>query len=228
METQKYYSELRDLAISEGMAVFGVADVKAVRNDFILPDDVKNIFTAGISYGFHLSEAVLKTIQGAPNQIYYFHYQRVNQLMDQVALKLTSYIQERGYQALPIPSSQVIDWTRQLGSVSHREIARLAGLGWYGRNNLLVNPRFGSQVRYCTVLTDMPLTADKPINEDVSERNACGECYACEATCPAGAITEDGFNREACHAKLKDFMKTEHIGQMICGVCVNVCKGRTL
>jgi epoxyqueuosine reductase QueG len=201
------------------MAVFGVADVTAARAEFILPDDVKYIFTSGISYGFHLSETVLKTIHGAPNQIYYFHYQRVNQLMDQVALKLTARIQAQGYQALPIPSSQVIDWARQLGSVSHREIARLAGLGWYGRNNLLVNPKFGSQLRYCTVLTNMPLPADKPLEQD------CGKCRACIAACPAGAIVDGGFNREACHAKLKDFMKTERIGQMICGVCVNICSG---
>jgi epoxyqueuosine reductase len=213
------YETLKKLVFDEGMAVFGVADVTAARAEFILPDDVKNVFSAGISYGFHLSEMVLKTIHGAPNQIYYFHYQRVNQLMDQVALKLTARIQSLGYQALPIPSSQVIDWARQLGSVSHREVARLAGLGWYGRNNLLVNPRFGSQVRYCTVLTDMPLPADKPLNAD------CGTCRECIAGCPAGAIVDGAFNRDACHAKLKDFMKTERIGQMICGVCVNVCKG---
>ena len=213
------YEMLKKLVLDEGMAVFGVADVTAARAEFILPDDVKNVFTAGISYGFHLSEMVLKTIHGAPNQIYYFHYQRVNQLMDQVALKLTARIQSLGYQALPIPSSQVIDWARQLGSVSHREVARLAGLGWYGRNNLLVNPKFGSQMRYCTVLTDMPLAADKPLNAD------CGTCRKCIAGCPAGAIVDGAFNRDACHAKLKDFMKTERIGQMICGVCVNVCAG---
>jgi epoxyqueuosine reductase QueG len=114
----------------------------------------------------------------------------------------------------------VIDWQKQLGSLSHREIARLAGHGWYGRSNLLVNPRFGSRVRYTTVLTDMPLPAGKPVE------GSCGECRLCVSLCPAGAIKADGFDREACHAKLKEFCKIQGIGQMICGVCIKACPGK--
>jgi len=44
----------------------------------------------------------------------------------------------------------------------------LAGLGWIGRNNLLVNEELGSQFRLASVLTNMPLKIDKPV------KNGCG------------------------------------------------------
>jgi epoxyqueuosine reductase QueG len=44
--------------------------------------------------------------------------------------------------------------------------------------------------------------------------------------CPAAAIKADGFDREACHRKLKEFTKIQRIGQMICGVCQKVCPGK--
>jgi epoxyqueuosine reductase QueG len=161
---------------------------------------------------------VLSTVEGKPNQIYYFHYQRANMLLDGTALKIAAWIQARGSEAFPVPASQVVDWERQLGTVSHREVARLAGHGWYGRNNLMVNRPFGSGVRYATVLTDLPLELDAPV------RDSCGACRACIAACPASAITEQGFDLSRCREKLKEFVKTEKIGQMICGVCVRACR----
>jgi len=220
MNDNERYETLKKTALGEGMALFGIADVTAARKDFIIPGNVSSKFDRGISMGFQLSRSILETVEGMPNQIYYFHYQRANILLDQTALKIMSLIQKEGYEAFPIPASQVIDWQKQLGSVSHREIARLAGHGWYGRNNLLVNKNFGSRVRYVTVLTDMPLAADKPSAED------CGACGLCLSLCPAGALSEKGFDREACHLKLKEFSKIQGIGQMICGVCIRACPGK--
>jgi len=214
------YGKLKKFVLNEGMALFGVADIEQVKNDFQLPAEIAAKHTAGISLGFRLSGSVLETLSNAPNQIYYFHYQRTNLLLDHAALKLTALIQSKGYSALPVPASQVIHWEKQLGTVNHREIARLAGLGWYGRSNLLVTPDYGSQVRLATVLTDMPLKFDSPL------KAGCGSCEACVAACPSGAISRDNFNLQLCREKLKDFMKTEKIGQMICGLCVRACKGK--
>ncbi|MGA2091042.1 MAG: hypothetical protein ABSH12_06240 [Endomicrobiales bacterium] len=213
------YTALKDLALREGMALFGVADVTPIRETFLLPETIIRKFPRGISLGFRLSRSVLETIVDMPNQIYYFHYQRANMLIDQTALKISSWIQCQGHDALPIPASQIMDWDKQLGSVSHREIARLAGHGWYGRNNLMVNPLYGSQVRYVTILTDIPLTTDTEIT------NTCGACRRCVDGCPAAAISDNGFDRNACHLKLKEFTKIQRIGQMICGVCVKACNG---
>jgi epoxyqueuosine reductase QueG len=220
MDKKNNYEELKLYSLDEGMTLFGVADVEAVSGSFIIPENAASKLKRGISIGYRLSRSVLETITACPNQIYYFHYQRINMLLDQTSLKITALIQKKGYNALPVPASQVIDWQKQLGSVSHREIARLAGHGWYGRNNLLVNPEYGSQVRYASILTDMPLLTDKPVEEN------CGSCKACIAVCPAKAIKETGFDLSACAAQLKEFIKQKKIGQMICGVCIKACPGK--
>ncbi len=213
------FEKLEKLALSEGMSLFGAADITAARKDFLIPPNIALKFDRAVSLGFELSGPILETVEGAPNQMYYFHYQRANILLDRTALKVASAIQKEGFNAFPIPASQVIDWQKQLGSLSHREIARLAGHGRYGKNNLLVNKRFGSRVRYATVLTDMPLEPGKP------EEGSCSGCNKCMTACPAKAIKEDSFDRDACHMKLKEFSKIQGIGQMICGVCIKSCPG---
>ena len=125
---------------------------------------------------------------------------------------------------MPIPASQLVDWKAQLAHLSHKMIALRAGIGWIGRNNLLVHPQFGSMIRLVTVLTDMPLrTDDSPYN------GGCGSCRKCIKVCPVNAIADshEEWDRIACLEKLKYFSKTFNIGQYICGLCVKVCNGTT-
>jgi epoxyqueuosine reductase QueG len=132
---------------------------------------------------------------------------------------VASFIQEQGFRALPIPASQIIDWEKQQGHVSHKKVGKLAGLGWIGRNNLFVTPDMGARFRMVTVLTDMPLISGKPLGLD------CGSCRRCISTCPAQAIMEapGDFDHLACYEKLKEFRKKGIVGQYICGVCVQAC-----
>jgi len=106
--------------------------------------------------------------------------------------------------------------------VSHRELGALAGLGWRGRNNLLVNPRFGAQVRYTTVLTDLPLPAR---GAALDEAAGCGACHACHDACPARAIGEEpaDFNLDRCAAQIRRFARSEKLSTLICGVCIRAC-----
>jgi epoxyqueuosine reductase QueG len=137
-------------------------------------------------------------------------------------LILTSTIHSYGYQAVPIPASQIVDWKIQKGHLSHKHIARAAGLGWIGRNNLLVNEKFGSRIRLVTVLTDLPLVADSPSIKD------CSSCRDCLSVCPAGAIKEkqEEFDHLRCYEQLRTFAKTLHFSHNICGICVKACRGQ--
>lgn len=222
MDKEKNYQKLKELVLTEGISLFGVADIREIRKEFLLPKEVVEKFDFAISLGYRLSQSVLDTLVDRPNQLYFFHYQRVNVFLDTVALKITQFIQNQGYQALPIPASQIVDWQNLKGHLSHKQIAYLAGLGWRGRNNLLVNPHYGSQVRYVTILTAYPLPANHTIT------GSCDECKACIAVCPAGAIEENSFSLEKCYSKLKEFVKSEKISQHICGICVKVCSGKEL
>jgi len=222
MSEQQNTEKIKTLCRQQGGSLFGVADPRSFKKEeILLPPSLVNRLPYGISVGFHLSNAILEEIENQPTPLYFHHYQRVNILLDTIGLIVSSAIQDLGYQAMPIPASQIVDWKTQKGALSHKHVARAAGLGWIGRNNLLVNEQFGSRIRLVTILTDLPLTIDSPSTKD------CGSCHNCLSVCPAGAIRErqEDFDHLRCYEQLRTFAKTLHFSHNICGVCVKACKG---
>jgi epoxyqueuosine reductase len=220
-EKETSRQKLKKFALEQGISLFGVADITNIREEFLLDENLKSQFQNAISLGKRLMDSVLEDILDRPTPLYFHHYRQLNFFLDRTALLLSSYIQEFGFKALPIPASQIVDWEKQRAHLSHKKVGYLAGLGWIGRNNLLVNPEFGARFRLVTVLTDMPLKADKPLNKD------CGKCLKCLEPCPAQAIKEkkEDFDHWACFEKLKEFRRMGIVGQHICGVCVRACSG---
>ncbi|MEW6375940.1 MAG: hypothetical protein AB1502_09170 [Thermodesulfobacteriota bacterium] len=219
---QNNVEKIKTLCLQWGGSLFGVADIRSFKkDDILLPPTLTDQLYFGISVGYHLSDAVLEGIENQPTPLYFHHYQRVNILLDTIGLIVTSAIQGLGYQAMPIPASQIVDWKNQKGHLSHKHVARAAGLGWIGRNNLLVNKIFGSRIRLVTILTNLPLVIDSPTSKD------CGSCRACLLVCPTGAIAEQqaDFDHLRCYEQLRAFAKTLHFSHNICGVCVKSCKG---
>ncbi len=208
-------------ALDLEMSLFGVADIASIREEFSLDKKLREKFDWGISLGKRLLDSVLEDIKDRPTPLYFHHYRQLNFFLDRAAFLLSSFIQESGFKALPIPASQIIDWERQRAHLSHKRVGYLAGLGFIGRNNLLVNPDLGARFRLVTILTDMPLEADKPLEVD------CGVCLKCLKPCPAQAIVErkEEFDHKKCYEKLKEFKKSGIVGQHICGVCVKACPG---
>ena len=221
IEEKGNYEKLKECALDLGFSLFGVADVTEIKHEFNIPEASIEKFSFGIALGKKLLDAVIEEIEDRPTALYFHHYRQLNFFLDRGAFLLASKVQDLGFQALPIPASQITDWKKQQSHVSHKKVGTLAGLGWIGRNNLLVHPNFGSRHRLVTILTDMPLLTDQLLDRD------CGSCRACISVCPAKAIHENvaDFDHWECYDKLKDFRNSGIVGQFICGVCIKACPG---
>ena len=215
-----YETKLKELAISLGADIVGFCkiDKTPIKS---LPSHVY-----AVSVGVKLSDAVLKTIDGAPTFAYFQHYRTANALLDQITFRLSREIEKQGYSALPVAASQSQGKNNPYyGLVPHKTMAVLSGLGFVGKSGLFLSKDFGSKVRLGTVITDMPLSSELPIIE-----NGCGNCTLCQKACPAGAIygefpTTDGernFDAEKCSKYMKEHFQDIGRGS-VCGVCINVC-----
>lgn len=81
----------------------------------------------------------------------------------------------------PVPNR----WYTDTGPVLEKELAMRAGLGWIGKNTILINKEYGSYFFLAEILLGIELIIDPPITE-----NYCGDCTRCLVTCPTGALRE--------------------------------------
>ena len=114
------------------------------------------------------------------------------------------------------------------GPVPERELAQLAGLGWIGKNMMLIHPDIGSFTFIGVILTDAQLEPDLPFEAD-----RCGTCRRCLDACPTQAFAGPrDLDARACISYLtiehrKDFTDLERaqVGEWVfgCDVCQDVC-----
>ncbi|KZE43706.1 tRNA epoxyqueuosine(34) reductase QueG [Rossellomorea marisflavi] len=112
------------------------------------------------------------------------------------------------------------------GELVDRAVSERAGIGWSGKNCSIITPEFGSYVYLGEMITNLPFSPDKPIED------GCGTCNKCVDVCPTGALIEGGrLDAQKCIAFLtqtKGFLKDEYrvkLGNRLygCDTCQTVC-----
>ncbi|SIO06770.1 tRNA epoxyqueuosine(34) reductase QueG [Algoriphagus halophilus] len=112
--------------------------------------------------------------------------------------------------------------------VMERQWAQKAGLGWIGKNSLLLNKKQGSFFFLAELIIDLEVTPDTPLTKDY-----CGTCTACIDACPTDAIVQPSVvDGSRCISyltiELKDAIPNEFKGKMDnwafgCDICQDVC-----
>ena len=191
--------ELRLQAELRGAAFCRVADLSA------LAQKQTRGYRRGIVVGFEL------------NNVYDFAEAEMR--ADRTADEMEVWLRAQHFDALSqsersMARHAMFDADTRSSILPHKTVAGMAGLGWIGRNNLLVTEKYGCKLALCTVLTNAPLPAD-PAKEIP---NRCGGCMACVRACPEGALTGEKWTQTTPRDEIVDVYACR-----LCLKCMQAC-----
>lgn len=215
--------ELKQYLKEMGAALIGFADLSNVDTKAF---DNMNF---GIAFGINISAKIIEGINEGPTNEYYEAYNKINSKLDSITKNCEEYIHKLGYSAIGQTSTYVTSDNNLTTVLPHKTVATRAGLGWIGKNALLVTPEYGSAIRIASVITDMSIETNLPINA-----SKCGGCNNCVKACPAMAIKGTLWNVSSVRGELLDafgcrkkarelLLKNVGIEMAICGKCIEVC-----
>lgn len=143
---------------------------------------------------------------------------------DVIRAKLTEFLEVLREEVGEINGRSFVD----SAPVMERQWARRAGLGWIGKNSLLLNRKMGSFFFLAELIIDLEATPDTPLAKDY-----CGTCTACIDACPTDAIVQpEVIDASKCISyltiELKEEIPDEFAGKMEnwvfgCDICQDVC-----
>lgn len=142
-------------------------DYSSAPND--LPEGVTHVIVLGHAMDFDLVATYPSALAGASTGLEYSHEAAI-------VIQLATYIRNLGYEATASmnDTALVIPY------------AVKAGLGEYGRNQMVITPEFGPRVRFSKIFTSLPLVAETP--KPLGIRQYCDICTKCADACPPKAL----------------------------------------
>ncbi|MCL1927069.1 MAG: hypothetical protein FWF95_08100, partial [Syntrophorhabdaceae bacterium] len=139
---------------------------------------------------------IIDTHSGLPVDINNDEFLKKEHKVEELADWLAGYIRQKGFRAHSqseknnlkngyVEQAYInLELQQGISILPQKSIARVAGLGFIGKSNLLITEDYGSALCICSVLTDVPvITENQPIIQSM-----CGACEACIENCPANAI----------------------------------------
>ena len=217
---ERVQSNLVKLLKNEGAALIGFGDMSGV-------DHCE--FPVGISVAVPLPVSTICDLMEAPTVEYSMLYDSLNNDLNRIIKAGERFIRKQGFRAYARCTDVVVVDADNNSGLPHKTVAVRAGLGWIGKNNLLVTKEYGSAVRISAILTDAPFkTADHVCH------SRCGTCRLCVDACPGNALygtswapgmsREDMIDVDACFkTQLRVMEAATGISTDLCGKCFAVC-----
>jgi len=182
-----------------------------------------SIICIGVSYRTPIIDCIdSETANGVDYQLwnkYALEYNRLNQILNQMAKDIAAQ-----FNGIPLAATiggminkinHVSDYFGMV--ISHRVVAENSGLGWRGKNQLIIHDRFSCAIRFASIIVPYPLKYGEKSN------SKCGSCTACEDVCSFIRNREKLPDyRENCRKYIL-FLKSQGIEKEICGKCIKAC-----
>lgn len=213
---------LRKKLTENGASLVGFADLSQLE----YPTSLRLQY--GVSIAVAMTPSVVRGITNGATLEYYTEYNQLNSKLQELVNIGCRTLEELGYHAL----GQTVTAYTQNGSfrtaLPHKTVATRAGLGWIGKNALIVTQKLGSALRLSSILTDAPLLVGIPIEE-----SQCGDCNFCADACIAQAIkginwdvSKDRdvfFDASTCRTIARERASRIGLDGTFCGKCIEVC-----
>ncbi len=152
----------------------GGADFVYFVDASVLPEDAAGEYSCAVLFGKALTTEYISTLRagGQPKRKEVLNTERK---MDALAIKLAEQLEEEGYKSVG---------KLKTGLLPHKTVALRAGLGFIGKNNLLITEPYGCAVMLGKVLTTAPLVSTSKARSEPR----CGDCSICADACPTKAL----------------------------------------
>ncbi len=211
---QEASAAIKKKAFELGADEVGVAEIE--------PEDIYKGREVKEKYAIVIAQRMLwRHFQEVPSHESAIECLRIYFSLGQIVIQLADYVRSLGYPCVvehPIGDSDVL----------HIPLALKAGFGELGRHGSIIHPKMGPLFRLGSVITDLPLQTDKPIDAGIAA--FCDICKACRIYCPAKAIPDER-SPEAGKDHLGNYRYMVDTGKCFpyfakhnyCSICLPVC-----
>lgn len=231
---------LEQYARNHGAVLFGVADM-SLAHDYLAENggEFFRQFSRGISIAIPRSKTIIEQLGNRKDPkdkfllhwSYRTHSDLNNEKLRMISQGLVTQLEDARYRAF-VPPGGLANKEKLLSFFSHKITAHLAGLGWIGKNCMVINSQYGPRISMATVLTDAPLSAGAPLKDN------CGTCRECMDICPPRSFTgvafearqprESRYNAHLCESYCQGQLKVLGVKDMqaaghVCGLCLYIC-----
>jgi epoxyqueuosine reductase QueG len=184
MSEEHLKPEIDDFLRNLGAFRVGFADLKTGFEQAFKgchPRDVMSDCGSVIVYAFNIGLDYYKALDYEHNNIRLGHLYR-----DWTGLQLITFLRKKGYDATEVPREHA-DKKNKIARLSFKLAAYEAGIGVFGKPNIIITPEYGPRTNLGVVLTDAVL---KPSGR-MQSFSPCQNCDTCVRVCPVNAITGD-------------------------------------